>query len=221
VAGLRARDAREPTEAMKKRTMRWCARQEKFAQLVAQGIPATQAYREAGYSDSRGHGAEGNAGPLLKRPQVAARVAEIRGMADGLGVALLTIVRKRTFLAEVVETPIGSIGPESRLCQEVYEKVEMPQEGEEGKVVLRRRMRMVDKLRAIELDSKLANHFAAAKDGDEDKAATDAAVSAKAAELLRGIADRVRNVLPAIHGTGAEAREAIGSVADRVDRVDS
>jgi hypothetical protein len=205
---------------MKDSKTRLNPKQEKFAQLVAQGLGAPRAYGEAGYLGAGGHGAEANGSALLKKPHVAARVAEIREMADGLGVALLTIARKRTFLAEVVETPIGSIGPESRLCQEVYEKVEMPREGEGGTVVLRRRIRMVDKLRAIELDSKLANHFAAAKDGDEDKAATDAAVSAKAAELIRGIADRVRNVLPKIHGTGAEAREAVGRLVGRFDGID-
>ncbi|WP_035614945.1 terminase small subunit [Haloferula sp. BvORR071] len=201
---------------MKDKQTRLNPKQEKFAQLVAQGLGAPRAYGEAGYLGAGGHGAEANGSALLKKPHVAARVAEIREMADGLGVALLTIVRKRTFLAEVVETPIGSIGPESRLCQEFWEKLEMPREGEDGKVVLRRRVRMVDKLRAIELDSKLANHFAAAKDGDEDKAVSDAAVSAKAAEMLRGIAERVRNVIPKIYGTEAEARELIGRVAGRM-----
>jgi hypothetical protein len=205
---------------MKDEKKRLNVRREKFAQLVAQGVQATRAYREAGYSDERGRGAQGNAASLLNHPGIAARVAEIREMADGLGVALLTIARKRAFLAEVVETPIGSIGPESRLCQEFYEKVEMPREGEEGMVVLRRRMKMVDKLRAIELDSKLANHFTAAKDGDEDKAVTDAAVKAKAAELISGIADRVRNVIPKIYGTGPEAREMLANLKDRCNGID-
>lgn len=168
MVSLRSEKARE--RAMKDAKKRLKVKQEKFAQGVAQGLTPRRAYVEAGYNDSRGHGAEVNGHALLKQAHVAARVAEIREMAAGLGVALLTIVEKRIFLAEVILTPAGSVGPESRLCQEFYERVEMPGEGGGEKVVLRRRVRMVDKLRAIALDSKLAGHFSQAEEQAEPAA---------------------------------------------------
>lgn len=141
------------------------ARQERFAQLVAQGIPLGRAYEEAGYR-SRGHSAYVNSASLFQHPDVKARVAEIRELADGLGTTLLTILEKRVFLAELIRTPVGSIGPDSRLCQEFYEKVKLQGQHKHGKarpkegdLILRRRVRIWDKLRAIELDSKLAGHL--------------------------------------------------------------
>jgi hypothetical protein len=77
----------------------------------------------------------------------------------------------------VVRTPVGSIGPDSWLCQAFREvvKVQVPvrereldQPGHDHdgtadpdgrEIVIRRRVKMVDKLRAIDLDSKLAGHF--------------------------------------------------------------
>lgn len=134
------------------------ARQEKFAQLVAQGISVERAYMEAGYR-SRGHSANVNGSALLQMPHVEARVAEIRDLAASLGTTLLTIFEKRAFLAELIRTPAGSVGPDSRLCQGFYEKVKVQDKRRGGDVVLRRRVKMADKLRAIALDSQLAGHF--------------------------------------------------------------
>ncbi|WP_265594732.1 terminase small subunit [Haloferula sp. BvORR071] len=193
-------------------------RQEKFAQLVAQGLPASQAYVEAGYSKQQPD-ATANGCLLLKTPRVAARVAEIQNLAASLDTTLLTIVEKRRFLAEVVHTPVGSIGPDSRLCQEFYEKTKKrttatTQAGgtpsddnaaetvtdpttEADTVILWRRIKMPDKLRAIDLDSKLAGHFpkaaAGLDDDEEDLAIFDL-------ETIREIAERVRIVSPLLMG---------------------
>lgn len=56
------------------------ARHELFAQTVAKGISATEAYRSAGYS-AVGNSAEAAASRLLKDVKVAARVAEITNKA--------------------------------------------------------------------------------------------------------------------------------------------
>ena len=53
-------------------------RQEKFAQAVARGLPATQAYMEAGYR-ARGHAAEANSSRLRKKIEVAARIEALGG----------------------------------------------------------------------------------------------------------------------------------------------
>jgi hypothetical protein len=178
------------------------ARQEKFAQLVAQGISVERAYVEAGYK-SRGHAANVNGSALLQIPHVEARVAEIREMAASLGDTLLTILEKRSFLAELVRTPAGMVGPDSKLCQDFYEKVQLrgkhkgdPTAGtEDGSVSLRRRVRMADKLRAIELDSKLAGHFP--KAGAEPVEAAGAGPLTVDLEAIRKIAARLRRASPA------------------------
>ena len=54
------------------------SRHEKFSQLVASGVSATQAYVSCGYSES---GAAQSANNLRKKPEVAARVSELKEMA--------------------------------------------------------------------------------------------------------------------------------------------
>lgn len=176
-------------------------RQEKFAQLIAQGIPASQAYLEAGYSKHR-CGAGANGCLLLKIPQVAARVAEIRDLASSLEITLLTIIEKRRFLAELVRTPIGSIGPDSWLCQEFREEVRVKEKdkvkekpGDDGtadpeagrEIVLRRRVRIADKLRAIALDSKLAGHITKPDPGPPPAEASAGPKPITADEIRQGI----------------------------------
>ncbi len=50
------------------------ARQEKFAQNVAKGMTATEAYVKAGYK-STGHAAEANGARLMRKDEVQARNA--------------------------------------------------------------------------------------------------------------------------------------------------
>ncbi|WP_265594114.1 terminase small subunit [Haloferula sp. BvORR071] len=172
-------------------------KQEKFAQMVAQGITATRAHVEAGYID-RGRNSKTNSSTVLKHPLVQARIAEIRKMADELGVTLMTIVEKRSFLAEVVRTPAGSVGLESRLCQGFYEKTKVrgKREGDgttpEETAVIWRRVVMADKLRAIELDSKLAGHFPKTGAGVEDEEGE----KGLDLEAIREIAERIKIVSP-------------------------
>lgn len=175
------------------------ARQEKFAQLVAQGIPASQAYLEAGYSKCK-IGSRANGCLLLKIPGVAARIAEIRALADSLESTLLTIIEKRRFLAELVRTPIGCIGPDSWLCQEFREEVkvrehEKEQPADDGEtdppagkeIILRRRVRVADKLRAIALDSKLAGHITKPDPGPPPAEASAGPKPITADEIRQGI----------------------------------
>jgi Terminase small subunit len=55
------------------------ARREKFAQAVARGLPAAQAYIEAGYRVT-GHVAEANGSRLWKNIEVAARIEALCGV---------------------------------------------------------------------------------------------------------------------------------------------
>jgi phage terminase small subunit len=56
------------------------ARHEKFAQGLAQGMSATEAYRQAGY-DAKGNAAEVAASRLIRNTKVASRVEELKTRA--------------------------------------------------------------------------------------------------------------------------------------------
>ena len=127
------------------------SRHEKFAQGVAAGEPASRVY--ARIYGVRGKSAEESASRLSRNVKVAARVAEIRQAVEGdaLAQTLLTIRAKREFLAAVVRAAPGDLDESSPLVQ----SFKLTEHGRE--------IRLCDKLRAIELDAKLAGEFAAEK----------------------------------------------------------
>lgn len=65
---------------------------EAYAQALAKGKSATEAMREAGYSDPR------NSSRLTKNDEIAARVAELQGMA-----ADRVVVDREWVLAKLIE----------------------------------------------------------------------------------------------------------------------
>jgi hypothetical protein len=178
-------------------------RQEKFAQMVAGGMPAIKAYVEAGYTADP----EKNAVQIAGNRGVAARIAELRAVVESKGeaIALLTIEEKRRFLAELIRTPIGNIGPESPLCQEFSEDTVAG--GSRGQLrrgnapsgnevaaepILRRKVKMADKLRAIDLDSKLAGHFKPEELVIETGPQTLASIEARAAAVVSALNRRAK-----------------------------
>lgn len=144
-------------------------RHERFCEAVVSGMSATQAYIAAGYQVSEK--VAGTCGPrLMENAGVKRRIAELR--APQTAAALLTKDEKRRYLAKLVRTPIGQLTPDSDLCTE-YVTTQVAG-GRRGKLrrgnapegnetseepVVQVRVKMADKLRAIELDSKLAGHF--------------------------------------------------------------
>ena len=118
------------------------ARHERFAQAVAAGAAANQAYAH-NYGAAAASTCETNGPKLLRNAQVAARVAEIRRavQADELEDCLLTLRAKRALLRDMAEGLLPT------------KRVETPS----GPV------ETYDRTRAIELDAKLAGEFAAAQ----------------------------------------------------------
>ena len=142
---------------------------ERFCELVVSGENQTDAWINAGHKVSRA-AARAAASRALTRGNVKTRIAELR--APQTAAALLTKDEKRRYLAELLRTPIGQITPDSVLCTEfVTIQVAGGNRGKlrrgnassgnetEGVPVIQTRVKMADKLRAIELDSKLAGHF--------------------------------------------------------------
>lgn len=133
-------------------------KQETFALLVAQGLPASRAYVQAGYSNSSKGVVEANSSRLLnKNAKVKARVAGLREAATARTEpgCLMTIEEKRRMLAEMAKD----------------EKAPIPH-----------------RVRALELDSRLGNHFS------QDENEID--LGPKSIDAIKEIAARVRSVSP-------------------------
>lgn len=138
---------------------------ERFAQLVATGMDATNAHRRV-YA-SKGTTSETSGCKLKKK--LTERIAEIRkGVERHLAAigeveaakaetALIPLFlsqeRSLSLLAGIALTPIGEIDEKSPLCQSVKYKVAPGKQGREGYQLLE--YRMPDKIRAIELHAKL------------------------------------------------------------------
>jgi len=98
-----AKKAAKPKQAAKRpQTPRKLnVRQERFAELVASGMPATKAYSEAGYSNDP-RIAEAHACRLVENGGVKARIAQLR--APQTRKTLMSRDRKREILAGIAES---------------------------------------------------------------------------------------------------------------------
>lgn len=163
------------------------ARQERFAQLAATGISQAAAARQAGYAGSSERS-------LRRSARVQARIVELRGKVEARGeeLALLSLAEKRRFLAELIRTPVAGVGPDSWLAQE-WERIEIPSRSAGAPPSVKSKVKLADKLRAIELDSKLANHFPGKDDEDSPQ---KPAADGMTLEKIQDIARRVKVVSP-------------------------
>lgn len=140
-------------------------RQERFAELVAGGVCATQAYIKAGYEVS--DKVAESAGPrLMGNVRVKARVAEIKAEASKRAE-----FKKDDLVRDLVKlwkTCVGEIDETSQFAQEVV--IDQVAGGSRGQlkrgkapkgnetiepVIIRKRVKMVDKLGAIRHLSEL------------------------------------------------------------------
>jgi hypothetical protein len=173
------------------------ARRERFCELIVEGKDGTTAYLEAGWKSSR-DAAKVSASRLLTFDNVKARIAVLR--APQTAKSMLTKDQKLEYLAAIVRTPIGQIGPDSPLCAEFVQ--ETIAGGDRGKLrkctaasgneigsplVTRLRVKMPDKLRALELHCKLAGDF------EPDKVTVDAGPS-----VIETIRERAMKVASAL-----------------------
>lgn len=105
------------------------ARQELFCQFVAAGTSQTEAYMKAGFKATK-EAARRNAARMLTNADIKKRIKEIQTENPDVSVAKMTKQEKLDMLATLIRTPMNS---------EV--------------------VKVADKLRAIELHSKLLGHF--------------------------------------------------------------
>src|SRR6185503_10360370 len=118
---------------------------EAFAQRVATGMPAYEAYSQT--IGGKGNALHAAASRLLKK--VKQRVATIQA-GQKLKEAHLTIEEKRDFFADVKRTAIADIDEHSPLCQSVQYFYDA-----EGNVSSKK-FKIIDKLKAIEMDSQIS-----------------------------------------------------------------
>ena len=126
-------------------------RQARFAHLVSLGLSLGEAYIEAGYLDKTGHvpdarDATVKGSALMRNPKVKAYYDTLRQTAFFANV--LSLAEKRSFLADIVRTPIGEVDVANKLAQGVRYK--------DGEMV---ELKMPDKISALKLDAQLAGEL--------------------------------------------------------------
>lgn len=117
------------------------------------GMPKFRAYREAGYMASTVSAAWQGARQIEKRKRVQDYIRKIQ---EELAVQaqqevdneFLTFEEKRKFLAKVVRTPVAKVDEHDALASEVKESPDGT-----------KTIKMPDKLKAVELDSRLVGDF--------------------------------------------------------------
>lgn len=165
-------------------------RQRKFAERYATGLPAGRAYEQAGFKAS-GATANEAASRLLKNVNVCQYVRSLRRRAaeSSEAVTILSIIEKRQFLARIVRTAISEVTAKSDLCQEHTETTT-----ETGGTV---KYKMPCKLRALELDAKLAGELTEKEDAPPkppDVPVADKLAQAKATMERWGISYAPRDI---------------------------
>ena len=113
-------------------------RHELFAQAVASGKSASEAYRQSG---ATGKNADVHAARLIVNDGIRKRVAELKAAQSQK--SELSRDQLRQFLTEVILTPAGKVDEQSRLCQSYKVTREV------------REIRMPDKLAAAAQLAKL------------------------------------------------------------------
>ena len=125
-------------------------RQRKFVENhILKNMSISESVFRAGYSiasrkveDASSYGCK-----LLRQERVKAYVDKLKEKSfEGMA---LTYKEKRAFLARCVRTSVSAINADSDLAQEVVEEVDA-----HGNV--RRKVKAVDKLRAVEIDNKMS-----------------------------------------------------------------
>lgn len=124
-------------------------RQQLFCHYLTEGESQARAYLKAGFKANTIQQAGSNAIRLMRTERVSSYLSKLKEVQ--FTKQALSYAEKRAFLARAVRTSVGEIHEGSDLAQEVTIT-----EGKEG---TSRKVKAVDKLRAIELDSKLAGDF--------------------------------------------------------------
>jgi len=145
------------------------ARHERFCQLMAGGNLSRTAAYEAAYG-ATGKAAGNSGSRLMEKVGIVQRIDELQLKVEENTV--LTLAEKRTFLRSVVTTPIGVVDEHSALAQRVKRSTRTTRD---GRSITETEVELPSKLKALELDAKLA--------GELDDSSSGAAVMVNVALL--------------------------------------
>lgn len=125
-------------------------RRKAFAEKMAEGHTATEAYLLAGYRAAKRETAHRAASRLYAKPEIRAYIQELRRTGDELAreETTLTIAKKLTFLARLVLTSSATLREDDPLIQ----SYRLLKDGTTS-------IRMPCKLKALKMHSELAGHF--------------------------------------------------------------
>jgi hypothetical protein len=133
-------------------------RHENFAYAVVSGLPQWRAYKDTvsrNPADATMDVLKVAASKLANRPDMKELIERLRKAT--WDAKSLSLSEKRAFLADVVRTPVGEVDETSPLAQEVTT--------EHGEFGTKKKVKMPDKTKAIELDSKIAGDFYSDREG--------------------------------------------------------
>lgn len=140
-------------------------RHEAFAQRIAKGESGAEAYREV-YGDQVSN-PRGLASDLLKdNPDISERVVELQ--AEGAKGVVMSLQTSLEYLTRVVTTPAGQVTEESDLCQSYKH------------TLTENSIKMPDKLKALELLSKLTGRLSDLKVKHEHTGSIEHVISEEA-----------------------------------------
>jgi hypothetical protein len=128
---------------------KWIAAKEEAVSAMSTGVDKTMSYLASGLSAHEPEQPQVLETPSTRHAKPLS--APVLSGSELLSGEVLTRHEKRTFLARVVRTPLSEVSAASDLCAE-----EVVTESDKGTY---RKIKALDKLKAIELDAKLMGEF--------------------------------------------------------------
>ena len=142
--------------------------QQTFVKGILEGLTDVDAYKAA-FACSQAN-AERNAWRLRHRDCIKTALAATREAA--ITDMVLSLEQKRSILKMIVETEVGAVDQNSILCQSYKRTRKVVGRGEEAEEWETEEIKGVDKMRALELDAKLAGELSADKTAEKQADAT-------------------------------------------------
>jgi phage terminase small subunit len=179
-------------------------RQRKFVENhILKNMSIAESVFRAGYSiasrkveDASSYGCK-----LLRQDRVKAYVDKLKEKSfEGMA---LTYKEKRAFLARAVRTSVSEIGSSSDLAQEMIEEVDA-----HGNV--RRKVKAIDKLRAVEIDNRMSgDNFADREPQNANPFMLIVAMGKDAEQFKIANANAIGNAIPTAQPITIEAKSEL------------
>jgi len=125
-------------------------KQSQFIKYHLEGLPLSKAYLLAGYKSSSIENAASDACRLIKTAKVSQAIQRAKDIEWDQTV--MSLAERKAFLSSVARTPAGQVDKDSPLCQEYSEDID-----QSGNV--KKRVKMPNKLEAINILSKLSGDY--------------------------------------------------------------